>query len=394
MNVDCPGLPEELWVHVIRPTDFRREDILNIIFTCQRFRRIAQPLLFKTAVFRPPIETCATQVQENDEKKHVIPNEYLRRLNAICSEGVACCVQDLRIYWVMGASKGDWGSARRVIGTLLDALPRFSNIVTLRIDHLSLNATHLNVIIEFRRLQHLTLSQCSFDIETASLRPIVTHLRTLKILTSVNRDGDAVGSGWWLPFISASVTESLSLSGLSMAKTLFDGLEGGRVMNKLKILGLHHQFSTLPNVEEAMSRCPQVEVLLCRPAGPSTMEDPLGTPLPSHLLPNVERIAANYATLVPLLRERRIVKDVGLLTTLRGDDEIDLATLQISIACCHVRSLRLQVSDVTAGTILGVAWCFTSLKECEIIVVGLKDNFVTKVGEFMTSKDSHSHILM
>ena len=366
------NLPAEVWVCILQSIEFSRTDILSIVYTCDTFRRIAQPFLFKTVAFRPP--TTLRTGKSGDVGLH--QEAYLDRLYFISSCPVACHVSEVHIRWKRPLHPG-MGLSWQSLNILLGNLPRFTGITSLCLDNITLTVVSLNVIIHFRHLLHLTLLSCEFHIHDGSeLRPIKTRLMTLKII--IPSRARRSGSTWWLPFVCPDVTESLSLSGPDMTRMFLDSLIGGPLFHKLKVLGLHHRFLRQPDVDKALSCCPSVETLLFWPEFSTAMEDPTAVPLPSGVFPRLTRVAADFSTLIPTLRGRN-VQEVGLLTTLRGDEELDIATLQISVVSPWIRSLRLQVTEVTAGTILGIPWCFTSLKECTVIITGLRDNFITKV---------------
>ncbi|KAF9463324.1 hypothetical protein BDZ94DRAFT_1259086 [Collybia nuda] len=229
-------LPLELWSHIFHHVPWHSRQPITLV--CQTFRWLAQPLLF-----------------ENLEIKIVKDNQtsLTERLKFISLPHIAPAVIVCRMYTPTLMLRVE--PKYREIG--LNVLPRFSNLVSLRLDGFVITNSLLNTIAAFQHLSELELLQSTHGVNDSSPPKHPLPLRYLKSggLPVKNDTLDTTSA----TLVHPMYTHTLVL-GLRPYKILRKLLDTGSVF-ALRSLTVRPGIASSPEFTGILNACPIIEEL-------------------------------------------------------------------------------------------------------------------------------------
>lgn len=152
-------LAPELWLEIFSQIPLR--ELRDVTLTCQSFRYLAQPLLFRSLTFCPYSMDMANQrfIPRLETIEHTT-----QRIQFCSSSRIAHAVRECKLYprYYVGAVHSDIAS-NTLLDILLDALPRFVNLQSLFFMFIDLSQAQVLKLCALRHINNLMLGNCTVE---------------------------------------------------------------------------------------------------------------------------------------------------------------------------------------------------------------------------------------
>lgn len=154
------GLAPELWLAIFTHLSFRT--LHDISLTCQSFRYLAQPLLFRSLTFCP--YSLGTNNQRFIHRFETVERTN-QRIRFCSSPRIAHAVRECKFYprYIVGAMPNQEIAYNVLLDILLDTLPLFVNLKSLSFMFVDLSQSQASKLCALRSLGNLFLGNCMVE---------------------------------------------------------------------------------------------------------------------------------------------------------------------------------------------------------------------------------------
>lgn len=153
-------LAPELWLAIFEHLPFRT--LHDVTLTCQSFRRLAQPLLFRSLTF------CPYSLDTNNQRfihRLETVERTKQRIQFCSSARIAHAVRECKLYprYIVGAVLNQKIAYNVILDILLDTLPLFVNLQSLSSMFVDLSQSQVLKLCALRSLGSLFLGNCTVE---------------------------------------------------------------------------------------------------------------------------------------------------------------------------------------------------------------------------------------
>lgn len=153
-------LAPELWLAIFEHLPFRT--LHDVTLTCQSFRYLAQPLLFRSLAF------CPYSLDTNNQRfihRLETVERTKQRIQFCSSARIAHAVRECKLYprYIVGAVFNPRIAYNVILDILLDTLPLFFNLQSLSFMFVDLTQSQVLKVCSLRSLGNLFLGNCTVE---------------------------------------------------------------------------------------------------------------------------------------------------------------------------------------------------------------------------------------
>ncbi|KAK7008006.1 ubiquitin family protein [Favolaschia claudopus] len=273
-------LPTEIWLDILSYVPEHSLDALSR--TCNRLRWITLPLLFRSQLFFPFLETFTFRRLDTTFDEY--QDRMTRRVSFMSSAQMAGIIQELHIlYYGPGYNRRHnvtHTPIEAVFDALFSALPTFQHLTKLILQYPACNAALFGSL---KQLQHLL----SFELEVSSAASGTIPIPAQKEFI-LNRTYSPIklfpSDEFSLYFLFPAKLEVI-VAGFTGTETIARALnlahDTGVPLSRLATLDLAVRFVASPHLHGALAACPNLTSLRLRSSALDGHVSP--TPAPSHL---------------------------------------------------------------------------------------------------------------
>jgi len=363
-----PRLPTDIWPNIVSQLSFTALEPVTLV--SQYFRKLAQPLLFRTLVVKPFTfnpKTKKISPQPNDYQKWISA-----KLNFYCTPRIAAYVrscdvgpQALFTDRLISVPLEDPG--RAMIDGVFEALVQFQGLTDIIITEVVFTDNNLAQLSRLSICPSLTLMHCRSSAAAPS-RLIVKNFifrNDLRHHEVTERGLDTLLSS----MVNPNKIELLSLVG-STALVLLPQLAHNAVFSELHTLCLDYSIVTSVSLQPFLSRCPALEEIHFPPPTGierAPMRQELETSdLPSlHLYHGPDFGAHTYTAGRPILHVRLWGYDPW--GDSRSSDQAMLYLKELRPSS-ELESLEFSVKRISKDFLAEICFLFPYLKALGIVV--------------------------
>jgi hypothetical protein len=251
-----PRLPMDLWPDIVSHLSFDTLDRVTLV--CQYFRKLAQPLLFRTLVVKPFAfnpKTRKTSPRSRDYQKWIFMKLAFYSIPRIAASVKTCDVKPQEIF-VDSLTSEIVDPGRAIINAAFEMLVQFPGLSDISVTMVVFIDNNLAQLSRLSTLSSLVLMCC----KSSAAAPLRITAKNFVFRQDMRR-GRVVEEGVHIllsSMVIPSEIESLSLMGRT-TQELLEHLPHSAVFSKLHTLCLDPSAISSPYLPSLLSRCADLE---------------------------------------------------------------------------------------------------------------------------------------
>ncbi|KAH7927012.1 hypothetical protein BV22DRAFT_1032237 [Leucogyrophana mollusca] len=342
-GLDTPSQPRispELWLAIFEHVPPRH--IHDVTLTCQAFRQLAQPFLFRSLNF------CPYSLDAQGRRYLSRPDALERmehRLRFCASDRIRHAVHECRFYprYIVGMVRhGDESSADTMLNTILCVLPCFINLRTLAFLFVDLNPLQLAQLCKMHPLDTLLLGNCS----TALVSNAPSLLKASRVQVVSDKNPTSIPRQLSLSVLDPHHLQSVAFINVHAVGHFLEEVVALNVLPSLRCLSIPSSAPLLRDLVALLHNLPALqELTLTKTAHSWSLTCDFGTIPTPNFVNSLSRFHGPYQ-LVSKFVQGRTLRELSIWNGRPSDEEWFMRPAQVQSTLCNSREAIRSVEVV------------------------------------------------